>query len=80
MAGSQLWCRVRIFGPDDNQLAECVLEGSGAPDLRALDELARLALVAVRLDGRVILAEVAPAMQELLQLAGLGIEVGGQAE
>jgi hypothetical protein len=40
-------------------------------DLEALDELCRLALVAGRLGCRVVLIDVAPALRELLALAGV---------
>ena len=77
MAGNQRWCRVRVLGPDGAELARCVLAGPGTPDLRAVDEVAHLALTARRLGGNVALAEVSPALAELLELAGLGVEVEG---
>jgi hypothetical protein len=53
------------------------LRGRGAPDLGALEDVARLALLAERLGGRIALAEVSPTMRELLELAGLSVEVEG---
>jgi hypothetical protein len=80
MDGLQRWCRVTILGADGAVLAACVLEGPGDPDLGAVDDVARLALQVARLGGGVALAEVSPAMRELLELAGLGVEVEGQTE
>ncbi len=63
------WCRITI-----------VLEGPGAPDLAAVDDLARWQLLGHRLGGRVVVDQVAPQMTQLLELAGLGVEVQWQAE
>jgi hypothetical protein len=63
------WCRITIF-----------LEGPGAPDLAAVDELAQWRLLCHRLGGRVIVDQLSPEMAELLELAGLGVEVQRQAE
>jgi len=80
MESIQRWCRVTGVGPDGAELACLVLDGPGPPDLAAVDSVARLMLVAGRLGGRIILDEVAPAMGAILELAGLGVEVEGQAE
>jgi hypothetical protein len=66
--------------PDGTVLADWVFAGAGAPTLGAVDDVARLALLATRLGCRIALAEVSPAMRELLDLAGLRVEVQGQAE
>lgn len=57
-----------------------LLEGPGLPDLESVDKVARLALVAAHLGGHIALQEVSGAMQELLDLAGLVLEVPGQPE
>jgi len=80
MTGVELWCEVTCRGADGSVLAACVLEGRGAPDLEAVDDVARLALFASRAGGRVVLTRVAPALRELLDLAGLRVEMEGQAE
>jgi hypothetical protein len=80
MAVTETWCRVTIVGPDGSELARRVLSGPGAPDLGAVDDVARLALAAGRHGCAIVLAEVCPALRELLELAGLGVEVEGQAE
>jgi hypothetical protein len=75
-----LWCRVLIVGADHTTLARHQLGGPGPPDLGAVDDVARLALLARRLGGRIILSDVTPALCALLELAGLRVEVEGQAE
>ena len=75
-----LWCRVLVVGPDRTALASHRLEGPGPPDLGAVDDVARLALRARRLGGRIILSDVSPALRSLLDLAGLTVEVEGEAE
>jgi hypothetical protein len=75
-----LWCRVTVVGPDDTELGGFVLEGPGSPDLGAVETVARLVLMAGRRGGAVVLAEVSPRLRELLEMAGLGVEVEGEAE
>jgi hypothetical protein len=69
-----------VVGPDEAELAAGVLEGPGAPDLGTVDDVARLALVAKRLGGTLVLVEVGPALQVLLELAGLPVQVQGKSE
>lgn len=80
MASVELWCRVTVVGPDGTEVGACELEGSGAPDLSVVDVVARLALLAKRLGGRVVLRSASAGLLELLDLAALGVEVGGQPE
>jgi len=80
MAAVQPWCRVEVVGPDGTVLAGCLLEGPGEPDLGAVDRVARLALVALRLGGAISLTEVSAAMRALIHLAGLPVEVEREAE
>jgi hypothetical protein len=80
MAVPQRWCRITVVGPDGTVLVGCLLEGTGPPDLGAVDDVARLALLAGRLGGGITLAEVSPVMRALLELAGLRVEMDGQAE
>ncbi len=75
-----LWCRVRIVVAGRTALVCHELGGPGLPDLGAVDEVARLALLAGRLGGRIILSDVSPAMRSLLELAGLGVEVERETE
>jgi hypothetical protein len=80
MAALERWCRVTVVGGGGAVLAAGVIEGTGAPDLGAVDEVARLALLAARSGATMTIADVSPAMAELLELAGLRVQVEGQAE
>lgn len=80
MVSLQRWCRVTVVGPDGTVVACRELDGPGTPGLGAVDDVARMALRASRLGGGITLAEVSPAMRELLELAGLCVEMEGQAE
>jgi hypothetical protein len=51
------------------------MEGCGCPDLGAVDQLARFALTAGRRGERLVLHDVSPELAELLELAGLPVEV-----
>jgi hypothetical protein len=77
MAALQRWCRATVVRPDGTVFADRLFEGSGAPDLGTVNEVARLALLATRLGGRVALTDVSPAMRELLDLVGLPVEMQG---
>lgn len=80
VAAEQRWCRVTILGPDARPVASWDLAGPGDPDLDAVDRLGRLVLTGRRVGHAVVVSEVSPAMGELLELAGLGVEVQGQTE
>jgi hypothetical protein len=80
MDGLERWCRITVVGPDGAVVASAVLEGPGAPDLATVDDVARRALVAARLGGTIVVEDVSPAMRELLDLVGLGVEVEGKAK
>jgi hypothetical protein len=80
MTSLRRWCRVAVVGADGASVTEVILEGTGPPDLAAVEEVARLALLARRLGATVGISEVSPPLGELLDLAGLGVEVEGQPE
>jgi hypothetical protein len=80
MAALQRWCRVTVTDGESRTLTGRVLEGRGDPDLGAVDAIARLALLAGRLGGHIVIDQVSPAMGELLELAGLPVEMKGQPE
>lgn len=80
MAAVQLWCRVTVVGRDGAPLASWVLEGPGAPALETVEDVAISALLARRLGGGILLAQVSPALRELLALAGLPVEVEGETK
>jgi hypothetical protein len=75
-----LWCRVQVLGADHLALTSHHLVGPGDPDLGAVDDLARLSLLARRLGGRIVLSDVTPALRALLALSGLGVEMEGEPE
>jgi hypothetical protein len=56
------------------------LVGHDPPDLSVIETLARLQLRCRRAGGRIYLEEVTARLDELLDLTGLGREVGRQAE
>ena len=72
MGPPQRWCTITIVAPDGAELVNCELRGRGDPDLRAVDDVAQVALLAKRLGGHVTLRTPAPRLRELLELAGLG--------
>ncbi|MDQ4098659.1 MAG: hypothetical protein M3144_12430 [Actinomycetota bacterium] len=80
MAAVVAWGRLVFVGPTGVDLAVCVVCGPGPPDLAAVDALARVQLAARRLGGHVRLSEVSRDLAQLLDLAGLGREVGWEAE
>ena len=80
MEPSREWCRITAFDAGGEATASWVLTGDGPPDLTAVESIARQALTATRAGGRLVLAEVAPALRELLVLAGLPVEMEGQTE
>jgi hypothetical protein len=80
MAAVQLWCRVRVVRPDGSELAACELHGPGDADLKVVDDVARITLMAGRLGGRIVLSEVSATLRDLLELAGLGVEMERQTE
>ncbi len=57
-----------------------MLRGPGHPDLDAVDAVARLALLAGHLGSHIVLAEVSPELDGLLELAGLRVEVERQSK
>jgi hypothetical protein len=74
------WCRVTMVGPDGVAWASGLLEGPTAPDMGAVDDVARLALLAKRLGGRVVLTDMSSDLRALLELSGLGVEMEGKPE
>jgi hypothetical protein len=80
MAGVELWCRVTVVDAHGTVLVGCAYEGVGPPTLLAVGGVARLVLLAKRLDGRLFVTQASPAMLELLDLSGLSVEVAGQPE
>jgi hypothetical protein len=65
---------------DGVEVASWPLVGTGRPDLSVVEGLARLQLAARRLGCSIRLRSARGELPELLDLVGLGVEVGGQAE
>jgi hypothetical protein len=80
MSASQPWCRLRFTDFHGSVVGACRLGGCGPPDLGALETIARLALVAKRRGGTLVLSEVRPDLGRLLEWWGLPVEVEGQPE
>ncbi len=64
----------------DVEMARWPLAGRDRPDLCLVDELARLQLAARRVGWSLRIREPSPELWELLDLVGLRVEVGGEAE
>ena len=79
MAGFVPWARVVISWPDGTR-TEVMLFGEDAPDLAAVEVLARFQLVLRRFGGGIRLEAVSASLDGLLELAGLRREVSGQLE
>ena len=76
-----LWCRASAVDREGTPTGDSVvIEGSGAPDLAVVDELARWMLGVTRAGRSIVVEFVAPRMAELLELSGLSVKVQGQAE
>ena len=67
--GLMEWCRLSIV--DDS---------GTVPDMSIVDQIARLALTARRAGGQLVIESVCDELAELLELAGLGVEVSWDAE
>ena len=80
MVRARTWVRLVLVGSDGVTVAAWVVGGRGRPDLTAVDSLARCQLAAGRAGCRILLLDVCPDLAELLDLAGLRREVGGEAE
>ena len=83
MAVGEVWCRVTVFGPDGSALRRWTLGGCAAPDLAAIDHMARLRLEVGRRGGSVAISDVSVQLAALLELVGLGRlrgQMSGQTE
>ena len=80
MSFTRLWCHVSVVGLDGAELFERDLVGTNAPDMETVDQLARLTLLADRLRGHIVVTELADELRQLLELAGLTVEMQRQTE
>ena len=65
--------------PPGGSPVQLVLIGPGLPGLGTVDLLARV-VVAVRRTGQPTVVRLSPDLAELVELAGLVVEVGGEPE
>ncbi|MFN2606448.1 MAG: hypothetical protein ABR511_00935 [Acidimicrobiales bacterium] len=80
MAAVVAWGRIVYIGSRGTPVGTWMVGGPGHPDLETVDALARAALAARRRGGSIRLVDASDELLELLDLAGLRREVGGQAE
>jgi hypothetical protein len=80
MSAPRPWCCVRFTDRNGSVVGGWVLNGSGDPDLGAVELIARLVLMAKRRGGSVVLSEVRTDLVRLLDLSGLPVEVEWQPE
>ena len=74
------WARIVYLDRAGRETGSIEIGGNGAPDLGAVDRIARAALEARRAGRDVRLVDVDGGLAALLELAGLGREVGRQPE
>lgn len=79
MPAEQSWGRIVVVDRD-GEPARYRLLGPGRPTVDTVALLARLALVAKRLGGRLNVEDACPDLRALLELAGLAVEMQRQAE
>ncbi len=80
MLGTRWRCLVEFVAPDGTVWTTRVMTGYGNPDLSDVDELARLQLWATRLGASIVLDSVCPRLLELIELAGLPVQMRGKSE
>lgn len=73
------WCRGAVMAPGGLVVTRLAVVGP-RPDVSVVDRLARIALGAGRCGRRLVLSELSPVLGELLELAGLRLEMEGEAE
>jgi hypothetical protein len=80
MVASRWLCLIDFVAQDGTVWATRALTGNGDPDLADVDQIAKLQLSASRLGGHIVLDAVCPFLLELVELAGLPVEVRGETE
>jgi hypothetical protein len=80
MATLEPWGVLTLVGADGAVLGTLVVDGPGRPDMGAVDDVARFRLRAERLGGQAVIETASPFLLELLELAGLSVEVRRQPE
>jgi hypothetical protein len=77
MADCRPWCRVSLVDPHGDVVAGWALAGEANPKLDAVDLIARWVVVAKRAGTTLRIGDACPEILELLELAGLAVEVEG---
>ena len=77
MGGCRRWCRVTLVDPQGEIVAGWALAGEANPGLEAVDLIGRWAVVARRAGAKVRIVDACSELRELLELAGLPVEVEG---
>jgi hypothetical protein len=75
MGPPEVWGRLRIVADDGSALGTWEIESCCRPDIGSVDKVARLQLLAIKLTGRVVFDEISPELRELVELAGLVVDM-----
>lgn len=75
-----VWCRVTVISSQGDRRGRWLVSGCGDPDLSLVEALAWQQVAARRRDERVVVDRICPALDTLLDLAGLRRQVIGQPE
>jgi hypothetical protein len=79
MPDAEVWGLISMIGADDLVVGTYVVQCQGRAALGAVDEVARLHLLAGRHGGRIVIEAASSFLLELFELSGLTVEVRGQA-
>jgi len=80
VAAENGWATIVLIAPSGTELGSWPLAGDGPPDIDVVDALARAALIARRRGCSIRLRGACDELLNLLDLAGLRVEVFGQSE
>ena len=80
MPADQVWCRITMVGPGGSAWGTWELRARGVSGLEIIDHLGRLRLAATRSGGAMVVHDLRPSLAELIDLVGLGVEMGGKPE
>ena len=75
MGDTRCWCRFSLLDGQGSVVAGGVLAGADSPDIDTVNMIARLALMARQTGTTFQLAGACPELLELIELAGLPVEV-----
>lgn len=75
MGENRCWCRFSLLDDQGSVVAGGVLAGAVSPDIDTVNVIARLALMARQTGTTFHLADACPELLELIELAGLPVEV-----